>query len=315
MPTTESFRFQYSTVEGIAGLGDRVTIRAVTEPPDFIGTHFDLVDNFDDAEDGLTVAGSSVQVEDFINPHVFRGFTAAGDPIFTVAPAFLGDTPPDELTIFSNTPNLVGATLDTVAGGIYYYCFAEATRIATPTGECPVENLGAGDSILCADGRETPVKWVGRQTIMTAFGGAGGRARLVRIAAGALGPGLPHSDLTVTADHGMVIDGTVVDARAMVNGSTITWVPRAELPDVVTVYHVETEAHDVILANGAPTETFIDYTGRRAFDNHAEYVALYGAERILPEMRLPRITSARHLPGALRRKLGLVRDDADRLTG
>ena len=84
----------------------------------------------------------------------------------------------------------------------------------------------------------------------------------VRICAGALGDGLPNADLTVTADHGMVLDGLVINASALVNGATIDWVPLAELSTRVTYYHVETTGHEVILANGAPSESF--YTGRHA---------------------------------------------------
>lgn len=36
--------------------------------------------------------------------------------------------------------------------------------------------------------------------------------------------------------------------------------------------------------------------GRAAFDNYAEYLDLYGTERIIPEMRRHRITSQRLLP-------------------
>ena len=39
----------------------------------------------------------------------------------------------------------------------------------------------------------------------------GHRAALVRIRAGALGNGLPDADLTVTGDHGMIVDGLVVN--------------------------------------------------------------------------------------------------------
>ncbi|MEM9224835.1 MAG: Hint domain-containing protein, partial [Pseudomonadota bacterium] len=73
-----------------------------------------------------------------------------------------------------------------------------------------------------------------------------------------------------------------------------------ELAERVTYYHVETEMHDVILANGAPAETFVDYRTRRAFENYAEYEALFGKdERNLPEMTLPRAMSRRQVPGRI----------------
>ncbi len=198
-----------------------------------------------------------------------------------------------------NTGTVTGFT-DT-AGAAALFCFVHGTRIATETGERRVEDLMIGEAIATACGRAVPVKWIGRQTVHKLF--AGSRIQPVRIQAGALGDGLPHNDLTVTADHGMVIDGLVINASALINGTTIDWVPMTELPDRVTYFHVETEDHDVILANGAPAETFIDIPGRRAFDNYQEYLDLYGAERIVAEMDRPRITSARLVPEAIKTRL------------
>ena len=66
--------------------------------------------------------------------------------------------------------------------------------------------------------------------------------------------------------------------------------------DSYTVYHVETDAHEIIFANGAPTETYIDLASRRGFDNFAEYEALYGEEPEMQELPYPRITTFRELP-------------------
>ncbi len=186
-------------------------------------------------------------------------------------------------------------------------CFAPGTLIATPGGARPVETLAVGDPVLTADGRVVPVRWMGRQTVATARGES---VRPVRVAAGALAPGVPDRDLVLTADHALILDGLAVNAGALVNGTSIAFVPLADLPPQVTYWHVETEAHDAILANGAAAETFVDYVGRRAFDNHAEYLALYGAERIIAEMPHPRISSRRQLPAALAARLGVPGFDA-----
>ncbi|TBX22169.1 Hint domain-containing protein, partial [Nioella sediminis] len=119
----------------------------------------------------------------------------------------------------------------------------------------------------------------------------------------ALGEGLPHSDLTVTADHGMIVDGVICHAGALVNGETITRVPLAEMGESYTVYHIETEAHEIILANGAPAETFIDNASRRVFDNWAEFEALYGDVPEMAELPLPRAMSARQVPAHIRARL------------
>lgn len=50
----------------------------------------------------------------------------------------------------------------------------------------------------------------------------------------------------------MIVGDYVINASALINKTTIDWVSLSELPDTFTVYHIETEAHDVILANGAP---------------------------------------------------------------
>ncbi|MGP6086821.1 Hint domain-containing protein [Antarctobacter jejuensis] len=181
-------------------------------------------------------------------------------------------------------------------------CFAAGTGIATPDGERPVEDLAIGDLVTTSDGASVPVKWIGRTSISPMFKPAD-RLEPVRIRAGAFGAGVPHRDLIVTADHGMVLDGTVITAGALVNGTTITWVDWRRFGQTIAYYHVETEAHDVILANGAPAETYIDYVARSSFDNHAEYLALYGAETTIAEMPLPRISAARLVPSSVRERL------------
>jgi hypothetical protein len=67
---------------------------------------------------------------------------------------------------------------------------------------------------------------------------------------------------------------------------------------------VETENHEIILANGAPAETFIDNVSRRAFDNYAEFEALSGDVPEMEELPYPRAMSARQVPGVIRAKLG-----------
>jgi len=212
----------------------------------------------------------------------------------------------------STFPWPASADMDQLVQAPFDFCFAPGTLIATPDGECVVEDLRIGDAIMTADGRRVSVRWIGVQSCPATLPDP--RMQPVRISAGALGPGLPHSDLTVTSDHGMILDGLVINASALVNGTTITWVPLAELPAIVTYYHVETEDHDIILANGAAAETFIDVAGRAGFDNYAEYLDLFGVERIVPEMPQPRIAAQRLLPQSIRARLDLcARNFADNL--
>jgi hypothetical protein len=79
--------------------------------------------------------------------------------------------------------------------------------------------------------------------------------------------------------------------------------------ETYTVYHIETEAHEIVLANGAPAETFIDNVSRRVFDNYAEFEALYGDVPEMEELSYPRAMSVRQVPHSVVRKI------ASRLAG
>lgn len=192
--------------------------------------------------------------------------------------------------------------LDALNSASYPVCFTAGTLIKTQNGQVAVEDLRIGDYVLSTQGAVVLIKWIGRQTVSTRFGPAE-RLMPVRFAAGSLGEGLPHSDLTVTADHGMLVDGVICHAGALVNGSTITRVPLAEMGETYTVYHIETEEHEIILANGASAETFIDNVSRRAFDNFAEFDVLYGDVAEMTELSCPRAMSARQVPQHIHARL------------
>jgi hypothetical protein len=179
-------------------------------------------------------------------------------------------------------------------------CFYPGTLVATPAGEVAVEALRAGDLVLTADGRAVQVRWMGRQTVSTRFADPL-RALPIRIRAGALGEGLPRRDLLVSPGHALLVGGVLVQAGALVNGTSI--VREAAVPQVFTYWHVEVADHSLVLAEGAPAETFVDNADREAFDNWDEYLALVGEEQPIPEMDLPRAKSHRQVPMAVRRLL------------
>jgi hypothetical protein len=214
---------------------------------------------------------------------------------YTVIPIPLGE----DIADYSFPASLDLSTLNSAP---YPVCFATGTKITTSLGQVSVEDLRIGDRLVTKEGVSIPVKWIGRQTVFTRFGPAE-RLMPVRIAAGSLGNGLPYRDLTVTADHGMLVDGVICHAGALVNGTTITRVPLADMGESYTVYHIETEAHEIILANGAPAETFIDNVSRRVFDNFAEFDALYGDVPEMEELPYPRAMSARQVPARILAKL------------
>lgn len=179
-------------------------------------------------------------------------------------------------------------------------CFAAGTAIACLEGSRPVEALSIGDLVLTASGEARPVRWIGRQAIRPFFADRL-RSDPIRIQAGALGENLPQRDLFVSPDHALFLDGLLVQAGALVNGSTIRQVAAGAR---FTYFHVELEDHALILAEGVPAESFVDNVTRSRFDNHAEYVALYG-EMPSPtgEFDAPRVKSHRQLPAAIRNRL------------
>lgn len=185
----------------------------------------------------------------------------------------------------------------------FVVCFATGTLIATPSGERAVETLAPGDPVLTADGRVVPVRWVGRQTRHRLFSPPE-RFQPVRIRAGALADGVPRRDLVLTADHAVAVDGILANAGALVDGRAIERVPSAELPEQVVYWHVETPSHALLLAEGAPAESFVDNVGRRAFDNHRDWRPLPGETGTwIPEMPLPRAMSRRQLPRRIAERL------------
>jgi hypothetical protein len=259
-----------------------------------------VTDTADGDNNGITSVGDSVTVSDS------GGIVFPGSGIYTVVA-----TTTNGVVIRFNGNDLLLSTVAYFNGnaaigysttGDYTYCFLSGTQIVTPEGEVPVENLKTDDLVTTHDGRAVPVKWVGEQRVKNWMFTSADKAP-VCITKGALGNGLPHTDLFVSADHGMVLDGLVINASALVNHTTIRFVPMAEMPPEFTYYHVETEAHDAILANGAAAETLIDYKARKDFDNYAEYEELYGAERVIPDMNRSRISSRRLVPDALKARL------------
>ena len=199
---------------------------------------------------------------------------------------------------YTNDTSIAFDTIFTIDTGAFTVCFLAGTMIATPAGAVAIERLAINDPVLTADGRAQPVRWVGRQTVATVFADPL-RSFPIRIAAGALGQGLPVRDLLVSPDHALFLEGVLVQAGALINGTTI--VREAAMPERFTYFHVELADHALILAEGVPAESFLDTVTRRRFDNAAAYEALYGdGGPVLAEIDAPRIKSARQLPRALR---------------
>lgn len=159
-------------------------------------------------------------------------------------------------------------------GGSASNCFLKGTKIRTAGGERKVEDLAIGDLLPTLSGALRPVQWIGRYSFKKSDPSKAWveEALPVRIARSALGANVPEADLTVTALHGVMIDGVLVPAEALINGETIA---RHEPEgDEMEFFHVKLESHDVIFAEGAPVETLLHVD--ESFVNFAEYLRQYG---------------------------------------
>ena len=95
------------------------------------------------------------------------------------------------------------------------------------------------------------------------------------------------------------------ETGSLINGTTITSIPLSQAGESCAVNHVETEAHEIIFANGAPAATSIDNVSRRAFDNCTEFEILFGDQPEMKELPHPPASNVRILPARINRRLGI----------
>ena len=179
-------------------------------------------------------------------------------------------------------------------------CYCSDTLILTDNGEVAVQNLKIGDRLVTTDGRLAPVSWLGHRTVSTRFADPL-RELPIRIKAGALGTNVPCRDLLLSPDHAILINEVLIQAGALVNGTSI--IREIKVPQAFTYYHVELDDHSLIFAENTPAETFVDNVDRLGFDNWKEHEALYPLGKPIVEMSYPRAKAHRQVPRSIREQL------------
>ena len=142
-------------------------------------------------------------------------------------------------------------------------CYLRGTHILTPAGKVPVECLAVGDMVVSHRGETRPITWIGTGKVL-ATRGRRTAATPVIVRKGALADSVPNRDLYITKGHSLYFDGVLIPVEFLVNHRSIVWDDHAQ---EVEIYHVELATHDVLLANGAPAESYRDDGNRWLFRN------------------------------------------------
>lgn len=262
----ETVNLNSGTFSDIAGLTNNVGIAYNTKIDNAVGGTGNDVFTVNADSDTINGGGGTDQV-------VFSGNRSA----YTLSQSgkvvsVTGNGVTDTLTAIST---LVFADQTVQSSSIA--CFLRGTAITTPGGEAAVETLQIGDEVVTASGEVRLLKWIGHRRYGALFVRGSEHLLPIRIKAGALADRVPGRDLLVSPKHAMLLDGCLVPAERLVNGDTIVQEP-AEPGFDIEYYHLELDSHDIVLAECAPSETFLDDGSRGLFQNVVDYYRLYSQD-------------------------------------
>ena len=214
-----------------------------------------------------------------------------------------------KLTIDDNGHTGTGALTGSASATIDITpCYCPGTLIKTPHGEKAVEKLEIGDKVITMSGIARPIKWIGRRSYGGRFLRGSKEILPVCIKAGALDDNVPKRDLWISPHHAMYLDDVLIEAKDLINGVSIV---QAEHVEQVEYFHIELDTHDVIIAEGAAAESYIDDDNRLMFHNAPDYYALYrDAAKVAARYCAPRLEEGYEVETVRRRiaaRAGLLR--------
>ncbi len=144
-----------------------------------------------------------------------------------------------------------------------YVCYCSGTNILTPDGYRKIETLVRGDLVVTGQGVPKPILWIGHTDVSVEEMRKDPNRRPIRIKADSISPGVPSSDLDVSAQHRIVFQTPYstllfgehcVMARAKHLTGVIAEALMAQSP--VSYFHLLFEEHDTVFANGLESESF-----------------------------------------------------------
>ena len=214
-------------------------------------------------------------------PHRASGSTSSatviGDKSTVLVVPTQPGTPPldptqtfDYARVFTGTTGFAVADTPIPPSYLNPTCFATGTLIDTANGPRPVDRLVAGDLVLTRDRGLRPLAWVGGRHLDSRHLDLAPNLRPIRIRAGALGPGLPATDLTVSPQHRILVRSKIAERicgapEALVAARHLCTLPGIEVtnpPGGVGYHHILFDRHEVVRSNGAWTESL--FTGPQA---------------------------------------------------
>ncbi|MDG1530836.1 MAG: Hint domain-containing protein [Paracoccaceae bacterium] len=239
-------------------------------------TNFESVENFVASEDNgggtdtinLTttsslggISGISDDAVGIFTPNVGApiSFGGVGEPTFSeIINGTAGVNQGGNFTITSGDEsgqvgNISFENFETIS--IDVVCFAQGTKITTDRGDVAIEKLAEDDMVLTRDNGMQPIKWIGHSRAC-----AKGHLAPIMIKKGAMGN---ERDLRVSPQHRMLVEGwnaemlfgedeVLVAAKHLVNGDTIF----AQEGNEVVYYHMLFDSHEIVFAEGIPSESF-----------------------------------------------------------
>lgn len=155
-------------------------------------------------------------------------------------------------------------------------CLLTGTMVQTIAGEKPIESIKIGDLVQsCVTGQFRPVRWVGHRRMDGAKLVTAEERQMhlpVRIVKDAIAPGIPVRDLYISPGHAIIGGKYGIAIRRLINGTSIAQVTSI---GAFEYHHIEFDTHDGFFAENLHVESYFESDNRHAFDNAAEYEALY----------------------------------------
>ncbi len=250
------------TISGGAG-GDTVSIEGSVVGNVRLGSGDDTLDFIASTSTGDVRGGAGT---DSLNLPVG---TIINDATFGLITVTSGGT----YNLSNGTFTLPSGTVITYAGmenGTGFPCFTQDTLIDTASGPRRIQDLKVGELIHTQDHGLRPIRWIGRRLLCKAELSSNPKLRPIVISAGSLGFNLPKIDLRVSRQHRMVVRSKIAgrmfgQAEVLIPAIKLTQIPGIftdEFAKSVEYFHLLFDQHEIVFANGAPTESL--FTGPEA---------------------------------------------------